>query len=89
MQLQDMSAIVGDIEQFLLNRPGLFVVGPDIIDVTDHARVSLVYKREVLQALWQALHDNVQLSLGDLAEIGPKFERINDIIAVSLTTASL
>lgn len=73
----------GDIEGFLLSRPWLFTVTPNCIDVTDHARVGLVYKREVLQALWHALHDNVQLSIGDIAEIGHRLARINDIIAVS------
>lgn len=66
-----------------MSRPWIFSVSPNHVDVTDNARVGLVYKREVLQALWHALHDKVQLSLGDIAEIGPRLARINDIIAVS------
>lgn len=71
----------GDIEGFLMSRPWIFSVSPNHIDVTDNARVGLVYKREVLQALCHALHDKVQLTLGDIAEIGPRLARINDIIA--------
>ena len=65
-----------------MSRPWLFTVSPHGVDVTAHARVSLVYKREVLQALWRALHNHVELSIGDLADIGPQFAHINDIIVV-------
>lgn len=69
-----------------MSRPWLFTVSPQHIDVTAHARVGLVYKREVLQALWRALHNHVELSIEDLADIGPQFAHINDIIAVCTPT---
>ena len=55
--------------------------------MTQDARVGLVYKRDVLQALWQALHENVELNIGDLADMCP-FPSLFNVIEVRRTKSS-